>query len=63
MIYGGGKIILPIDIELPFDLPESGHVLDDPQIVWKLRISPGSVLDRPLSSEFEVPIFKRRNEF
>lgn len=55
-----GVVTIAVDIELPPDLPESGHVLDDPQIVWMLKITPGSVLDRPLASEFEVPVFARR---
>lgn len=55
-----GSVVVPVEIELPDDLPESGHVLDDPQIVWKLALNPKSVLDRPLACSFEVPIFARR---
>jgi hypothetical protein len=61
-IFGKNLVTLPIDISLPSGLPESGHILDDPQIVWKLKVTPGSVLDRPLGSEFEVPVFARRHE-
>jgi hypothetical protein len=60
MMLSNGSISVPIEIELPEDLPESGHVLDEPQIVWKLALRPQSALDQPLSCEFEVPIFARR---
>lgn len=59
--FDRSRVTLPINFELPSDLPESGHILDDPQIVWKIEISPGSVLDRPLRSEFQVPVFARRD--
>lgn len=55
-----GRVTLPVDFDLPADLPESGHVLDQPQIVWKLEIIPGLGPDRPLRSEFRVPVFARR---
>lgn len=59
-IFAGGRVAVPVDFELPSDLPESGHVLDDPQIVWTLEITPGSVLDRALNAEFQIPVFARR---
>jgi hypothetical protein len=62
IIDSKGRISLPIDIALPSGLPESGHILDDPQIVWKLKIRPGSVLDQALTSEFEVPVFSRTRD-
>jgi hypothetical protein len=48
--------------DLPIGLPESGRILDDPQIIWKLKVKPSSVIDRGLTSEFEVPIFARRGD-
>lgn len=61
-IFDKNIVTLPIDIKLPVDFPESGHILDDPQIVWRLTVNPESVLDRSVQSEFEVPIFYRKNE-
>ena len=60
-LFGRGRVTIPVDFDLPTDLPESGHILDDPQIVWTLEVAPGTVLDRPLESEFQVPVFARRN--
>jgi hypothetical protein len=60
--FDRGTVTLPINVELPADLPESGHLLDEPQIVWKLVITPGSALDRPVAGEFEIPVFARRDE-
>ena len=59
--FSRGRAAIPVDFDLPSDQPESGHVLDDPQIVWKLEVDPGSVLDRAIKCEFRVPIFSRRN--
>jgi len=55
--YDKGWITLRVRFRIPADLPESGHILDDPQIVWKLKVRPGSVLDRSLKAEFQVPVF------
>lgn len=60
--FSRGRITIPVDFDLPPDQPESGHILDDPQIVWKLEIDPGSVLDRSAKCEFQVPVFGRRDE-
>lgn len=55
--FDRGWITLHVRFRIPAGLPESGHILDDPQIVWKLKVRPGSVLDRPLKAEFQVPVF------
>ena len=60
--FSRGVVTIPIDFDLPVDQPESGHILDDPQIVWKLAISPGTVLDRPVQCEFQIPVFARRRD-
>lgn len=59
-LHDRDRVTLPIDFALPPDLPESGHIADDPQIVWTLKVTPGSVPDRALKSTFQVPVFKRR---
>lgn len=59
--FGRGRVSVPVDFDLPEDLPESGHILDDPQIVWTVEVHPGSVLDRGLRSNFQVPVFARRH--
>lgn len=59
--FDRGMVTLPVDIALPSDQPESGHILDEPQIVWTLKVRPGTVLDRSLTGEFQVPIFARRD--
>ncbi len=61
ILHAKGKVSLQIKIDLPDNLPESGHVLDDPQIVWKLTIASNSILNPYLDSEFEVPVFARRD--
>ena len=58
--FDRGRVTLPVDFDLPAGLPESGHILDEPQIVWKLEIVPRAGHDRPLRSEFQVPVFARR---
>lgn len=58
--FDRGRVTLPIDFNLPPDLPELGHILDEPQIVWKLEIIPRLGHDQPLRSEFQVPVFARR---
>jgi hypothetical protein len=58
--FDRGRVTLPIDFDLPPGLPESGHVLDEPQIVWTLEIVPRSGHDQPLKSEFRIPVFARR---
>lgn len=58
--FDRGRVTLPVDFDLPPDLPETGHVLDEPQIVWKLEIVPRAGHDGPLTSEFHVPVFARR---
>lgn len=58
--FDRGRVTLPIDFDIPSDLPESGHVLDEPQIVWKLEVVPHPGPDHPLQSEFQVPVFSRR---
>ena len=58
-IFGHGIVTLPIDIELPTGLPPTGHVLDDPQIVWRLIVTPISPHDQPVASTYEVPVFDR----
>lgn len=59
--FDEGTVTLPVDIALPTDQPECGHILDEPQIVWILKVSPGTVLDRSLTGEFQVPVFARRD--
>lgn len=61
-IFDRGMATLPVDFELPADQPESGHILDEPQIVWTLKVSPGTVLDRSLTGAFQVPVFERRDK-
>lgn len=58
--FDRGRVTLPIDFELPSDLPESGDILDEPKIVWKLEIVPRAGHDQPLKSEFRIPVFARR---
>lgn len=60
VLFASGRARIPVDLELPADLPESGDYLDEPQTVWKLKLVPGSVLDRSLACEFEIPVFARR---
>lgn len=59
-LHDRDRVTLPIDFDLPPNLPESGHIVDDPQIVWTLKVTPGSVADRALKSSFQVPVFARR---
>lgn len=59
--YRSGRIVLPIEFDLPPDLPESGHVLDEPQLVWTIRIQPEAPADQPLQSEFVIPVYARRD--
>jgi len=54
--FDRGRITVPVSFELPADLPESGHLLDEPQIVWMLTVAPGAV-----ARTFEVPVFARRD--
>lgn len=59
-IYSRGRVALPVRFDLPVDQPESGHIADDPQIVWKLEVDPASAKDGSLKCEFQVPVFARR---
>jgi hypothetical protein len=59
-IFSRGRIAIPIHFDLPSDLPESGHILDDPQITWRLEVSPGAVPDRALACSFDIPVFRKR---
>ena len=58
-MFGRNGARIPVDIALPVGQPESGDILDDPQVIWKLSFKAGSVLDKALNSEFEVPVFER----
>jgi hypothetical protein len=58
--FDRGRVTLPIDFDMPEDLSESGRVLDDPQIVWNLKVVPYPGRDQPLQREFQIPVFARR---
>ena len=59
-IYDRGMVTIPVKFDLPEGLPESGYVLDEPRILWLLKIVPGTVLDNLIACEFEIPVFARR---
>lgn len=59
--YGSGGVVLPVEFDLPPNLPESGHALDEPQIVWTITIQPDAPADQPLQSEFAIPVYGRRD--
>ncbi len=59
-MFGSDGARIPVDIALPAGQPESGDILDDPQVIWKLSFKAGSILDKAVNSEFEVPVFERR---
>jgi hypothetical protein len=61
LLFSRSRVAIPVQFDLPPDLPESGHLLDDPQIVWEVGITAGSVLDKKLECKFQIPVFARRD--
>lgn len=59
LLFSRGRVAIPIRFDLPADQPESGYILDDPQIVWEVEIKAGSVLDKSLECKFQIPVFAR----
>ncbi len=55
--FSNGRIAVPIQFDLPAGLPESGDILDDPQIIWELRVNSRSMPE----CKFRVPVFERRD--
>lgn len=62
MTFDRGLITLPVSFELPPDLPESGHLHDEPpQIVWELAVKTSPATGQSAACVFEVPVFEQRD--
>lgn len=59
--FDKGIATLPISFDLPQGLPESGDIMDEPQIVWTLTVKPGYRAGRSSEVSFQIPVYKRRD--
>lgn len=60
MALHDGCVHVPVRFDIPGDVPESGYVDDDVEVIWKIDVRKTGRDDPDYEAEFEIPIFAAR---
>ncbi len=57
MTLNDGCVHVPVEFDIPGDVPQSGYADADVEVIWKISVRKTGRDDPEYESEFEVPIF------
>ena len=57
MALADGCVHVPFQFDMPGDVPDSGYVDDDVEVIWKIDVRKTGRDDPDYEAEFEIPVF------